>query len=216
MTTVKELIMKYPRLYHMAESDSWPSIQRHGLLSTSALLDLFEVEGDDRAKIESEWRSESVVIKHPEHGSAIIRDQKPMPPETLVPQLIGLVPTDWYELINRKTFFWTSEQRLRRLLTAAAYRSRSHDVIEVDTQALLDRYQDDVTLAPFNSGVSSFGPSFPRNANTFECIDDFNIGAHRNGVVEFAVEYSVPDLIDLAISVEQWRGNRLITEVWRS
>ena len=35
----------YPPLYHMAAEGSWPSIQRHGLLSTSALLDLYEVCG---------------------------------------------------------------------------------------------------------------------------------------------------------------------------
>ena len=215
MTTVEDLIDVYPSLYHMAEADSWPSIRRHGLLSTSALLDLFQVEGDDRARIESDWRQESVTIEHPEHGTAVIRDQRPMPPDTLAPQLTGLAPTDWYQFLNRKTFFWTSRQRLIRLLRAVAYRSRSHDVIEVDTQALLELHQDEVTLSPFNSGVSSFGPPFPRNADTFQSIEEFDIGAHRDGVVEFAVEYSVPDIVDLSVSVEEWRGNRRIREIWR-
>jgi hypothetical protein len=32
----------------MAEAGSWPSIKRHGLLSTTALLDLFEIPAPDR------------------------------------------------------------------------------------------------------------------------------------------------------------------------
>ena len=41
--TPEDMARKYPFLYHMAELSSWPSIQRHGLLSTSALLDLYEI-----------------------------------------------------------------------------------------------------------------------------------------------------------------------------
>jgi hypothetical protein len=42
----------YPRLFHMSHSGSWPSIQQHGLLSTTALLDLFEVKGKERESLE--------------------------------------------------------------------------------------------------------------------------------------------------------------------
>ena len=51
----------YPRLYHMAEVNSWDSIQRHGLLSTSALLDFFGYSGPERERIESARRPVSVV-----------------------------------------------------------------------------------------------------------------------------------------------------------
>jgi hypothetical protein len=37
---LQELLADCLVLYHMAERGSWGSIQRHGLLSTSALLDL--------------------------------------------------------------------------------------------------------------------------------------------------------------------------------
>lgn len=40
---VKTLVARYPRLYHMAERDTWPSIRDRGLLSTSAVLDKFSV-----------------------------------------------------------------------------------------------------------------------------------------------------------------------------
>jgi hypothetical protein len=43
--THDEFATKYPRVYHVAEAGSWPSIKPHGLLSVAALLDLFEVAG---------------------------------------------------------------------------------------------------------------------------------------------------------------------------
>ena len=69
---------RFPFLYHMAEFGSWPSIRQHGLLSTSALLDLYEVAGVERAGLEFRHRPECEEIYHDAHGSAVIRDQKPM------------------------------------------------------------------------------------------------------------------------------------------
>src|SRR5260370_23479191 len=76
--TPAELAEHYPRLYHMAEAGSWASIQRHGLLGTGALLDLFEVTAEKRRPILTQQRTQDVTITHPEHGRAVIRDQKPL------------------------------------------------------------------------------------------------------------------------------------------
>ena len=42
---VADLCNEYPLAYHMAALGSWPSIQRRGLLSTTALLARFIREG---------------------------------------------------------------------------------------------------------------------------------------------------------------------------
>ena len=55
-----ELAGKYPLLFHMAELGSWPSIERHGLRSTSMLLDLFEVSGSKLEDLEYRVCPESV------------------------------------------------------------------------------------------------------------------------------------------------------------
>ena len=72
--TPEYIVSRWPRLYHLAEQGSWDSIQRYGLRSTTALLDLFEVDAAERKPIESARRPESVPIKHPLHGVACIRD----------------------------------------------------------------------------------------------------------------------------------------------
>ena len=60
---LEELFVNAPRLYHMAESDSWASIKERGLLSTSAILDLYGVTGDERKKIEETRRPASVTLE---------------------------------------------------------------------------------------------------------------------------------------------------------
>jgi hypothetical protein len=99
----------------MAEAGSWPSIARHGLLSTSALLDLFDIRGPAREAIESRHRLQSVRITHPVYGAAVIRDQKPLSDARLSTCLSGCSIREWYELLNRKAFLWTTEDRLKIL-----------------------------------------------------------------------------------------------------
>lgn len=70
--TIEELCAHYPQLFHMAEENSLPSIATHGLLSTTGLLDLYGINGKERELIESHHRPNSVVIRHPKYGSAVI------------------------------------------------------------------------------------------------------------------------------------------------
>src|SRR6202012_4863209 len=110
-----ELFVKtYPVLFHMAHHESLPSIRKHGLLCTSALLDLFEIRGTERLKIESQMRTESVVIRHSIHGKAVIRDQKPIMNDRRLQKALGksATPREFHELLNSMVFFWVSPTRL--------------------------------------------------------------------------------------------------------
>jgi hypothetical protein len=204
----------------MAESGSWPSIQRHGLLSTSAILDLFGVRGVERSRIESRWRKESVTLSHPAYGSIVVRDQKPMPEKALRRCLVGLSPKEWYEFLNRKTFFWLGVDRLTRLLHARAYRNRPHTVIVAETRALVERHMRCITLSPINSGALFGGAGVKRGLDTFQRIGDFPFDAMRkkrkeDAIVELAVEYSVPDISQLTLKVEEWDRGRRRKVIWR-
>jgi hypothetical protein len=136
--TIDELVAHFPCLYHMAELGTWPSIKAHGLLSTSALLDLYGVNGEERQLIECCRRPESVTIRHDKYGPAVIRDQKPMSDSALRKCLRGMTPTEWYRLLNAKVFFWLTPERVLGLLSARAYRDREHTVLIVDTAELLN------------------------------------------------------------------------------
>jgi hypothetical protein len=71
--TTAYIAERWPRLFHMAEAGSWPSIKRHGLLSTTALLDLFEIPAPDREAIESARRPDPMTLVDPSLGTVWIR-----------------------------------------------------------------------------------------------------------------------------------------------
>ena len=141
----------YPELYHMAESNALPSILDHGLLSTSSLLDLFEVNGLVRIRLEGRVRRQSEKITHPQYGSAVIRDQKPIVNETrLAKCLQGATPEEWLRLLNSKVFFWLDRARLDRLRSARAYRQQKHLILTLNTRKVVDDYSAQITLCAMN------------------------------------------------------------------
>ncbi len=75
---LEELIGDCPTLYHMAECGAWALIKARGLLSTSALLDVYKVAHFDRNRIERQHRPASIEIRCGELPMAIIRDQIPI------------------------------------------------------------------------------------------------------------------------------------------
>lgn len=208
---------RYPHLYHMAESGSWRSVREHGLLSTAALLDLFEVTGPKRQEIETQWRPTGVPIQHPNHGTAVIRDQWPMPPVHLEKGLDGISPQQWYQFLNRRTFLWLSEQRLMRMLAAAPYRNAAHDVLTLDTRSFVGEYIERIKVCPINSGFAMpmFGKVTPRSFETFQTIEQYAATGRLSGLAELTVEYAAPDAWRFVTSVESWRGKVCQGTIWR-
>lgn len=215
------LISTYPRLWHMAQDGSWPSIQVSGLLSTTALLDLYQVNDASRIAMQSRHRPESVAISRLGLPNAIIRDQKPMSDTALLKCLQdGLTPQQWYETLNSKTFFWTSRQRLRRLLAARAYRNQPQTVLTLRTSSLVEAHRERILLSPINSGSTIFDPQ-PRGHDTFLPIQDYPFDVWREkrkskhkAVVELVVSGGVPDVIDHVLAVHRV-VNGQATMIWK-
>jgi len=209
---LEELVEDCPTLYHMAKLGSWPSIRERGLLSTSALLDVYQVTGKERTSIEEERRSESVVLERESLPLAVVRDQLPMTDAGLLrclPKTIS--PRDWYKILNQKTFFWLTKARLVRLLGAGTYRNEAHDVLEVSTQGLLDNYFDKIWFCPMNSGNTKPVPH-PRGEKTFLRIPDYPYSdwrpkrARGERVVEFAIDDGVLDISKYVTRVVEMHG----------
>ena len=218
---LEEVISDCPTLFHMAEIGAWDSIRERGLLSTSALLDLYGVSGAKRESIESVRRPESVAIKGRELPAAVIRDQMPMDDKGLERCLPAhITPRDWYELLNSKVFFWLTRDRLHRLTSAGAYRHKSHDVIVVDTRSLIEAHRERIWLCPMNSGCTKPCPH-PRDENTFSRIpaypyEHWKSTYRKRGewVVELAVDYSVPDIVNHVTKVIVMRGAEILEEIY--
>lgn len=202
------IAQRWPRLFHMAEAGSWPSIQCHGLLSTTALLGLFEVSRDERERLESVRRPESVALHHPVHGTAWIRDNKPINETVLRRTLVGMTETDYYRLLNARVFLWLTETRLTRLQAAPPYRGRRHDVLVVSTERLLASYADRVELSPLNSGAVHPAANYPRGQGTFSRISDYpweqrHQTAPGEPIVELTIPYRIPNIANLVVDLRE-------------
>jgi len=207
--TLGELKTHYPVLYHVSSAGSWSSIQTHGLLSTAAILDLFEVDPTQRAAIERQCRRSSIELTHSTHGRIVIRDQKVLSESKLAGCLSdGLTTEEWLIALNRKVFFWLKKHRFAGLLDARAYRGERQTLITVDTAQLLERYEHEIELSHMNSGSTS--PfAHPRGRDTFKSIADYPFDDRRrrrgldDAIAELTVEYAVPDVAAIALKVEE-------------
>lgn len=208
-----DLIERYPRLYHMAEKDAWPSIKSHGLLSTVAVLNRFNISGAVRIQIEEGHRPEKMLIGAGRDG-ILIRDQKPMPPSRLADALVdGTSPAQWYKFLNGRVFMWAQESRLLGLLNARHYRDLEHDVLTLDTRGLLSVYEDRVWLCRMNSG-NTWPVPHPRGMGDFLRISEYptkrTSGKPLKEVVEVVVDYSIPDIARYVIEVRRMRGTSVL------
>jgi hypothetical protein len=209
------LVARYPMLYHMAEKDSWSSIKANGLLSTSAVLDRFNISGATRVALEEDHRSEKVAVG-PAGAQIVLRVQKPMRPSRLAEALIdGTTPQQWYKFLNGRVFMWAQEHRLLGLLHALHYRNLEHDVLTIDTRALMACYHNQVWLCRMNSG-NCFPVPHKRGMNDFRRIADYPTKANGDPfkeVVEVVVDYAVPDLAIYVLEVRRMRGSTVLGRI---
>lgn len=213
-----DIAKHYPVLFHMAEEGSWESIQRHGLLSTASLLDLFEADDAARDGVLRQRRPESVLLEHPTHGSAVVRDQIPLSEKALAKCLTDMSLEEWLAVLNSRVFFWLDEPHLETLLGAKAYRDGAHDVIQVETAKLLELHESRITLSPINSGSTIYNAR-PRGSNTFLPIADYPFEERRrargrDAIIELAVDSGVPDITEVALRVERRRPNEIEKIIW--
>ena len=216
---VQELIAHSPNLYHMAERGSWPSIRENGLLSTTALLDLYSVTGETREKIERCHRPSCVQLSGNNLPRAVIRDQIPMRDSDLRKCLPDhMRPSDWYQILNKKVFFWLTESRLQKLTCARAYRNREHEVLIIDSCSLIEAHWAAIWLCAINSGCTRPFARW-RDESIFSRIEEYPYSQWRRArgrgerVVELAIDYAVPDICDHVRSVVVMKGRETISVV---
>jgi hypothetical protein len=213
----EEIAAHYPRLFHMANVGSWPSIRHHGLLSTRALVDFYGVDGELRERVLRSRRSESIPLEREGLTRAVVRDQLPLREKSLEKCLTDMTLGEWLETLNSRVFFWLDEPHLENLLGARAYKADPHDVITVDTAALVERDGAKIRLSPINSGSTLYTPT-PRGSQTFMAIADYPFAERRRArgkeaIIELAVEGGVERIEEVALKAERRRCGGVIEEV---
>lgn len=132
-----------------------------------------------------------------------------MPPQALARCLDdGLVPADWYRLLNGRSFFWLSEARLHGML--ATYGDRPHVVLTVETASLVDAHREKIELSRINSGYALRVPA-RRGRGTFLSIPAYE---HRR-IAELSVVGGVPDIARHVIAVERRHRECVLEVLWK-
>lgn len=213
-----DFVARYPRLFHMAAVGSWPSIARLGLLSTRALVDVYDPPPRERDEILNGVRRRSFRLEAQGLPGATIRDQLPLKflSQCLSP---GVSEQDYLDELNSRVFFHVRPERLMRLLGARAYRRQPQEILTFDTRRFLGAHKE-VELAPYNSG-SVHLPTMPaRGPEMFTAIEEYDWEHwRRKRTPEHAVvELTVPtraSLDDSLLSVSLWQDSVATTDIWR-
>jgi hypothetical protein len=204
---VEELVARHPRVFHTMSAAAWPSVQRHGLLSTRRLVDLFDIDAAGRDRLLSSPRRQSTVLRAPGLPPAVIRDQKPMKfiAEKIEPDSSL---AEYLTAINSRVFFWATPERLDRLRQAKEYRAEDQVVLHVDTRALVDRHGARIELCRLNSGAVTQKNHPRRGHRSWLPIADYPYDDYRRlygrdgALVEVTVLDAVPDILDLTDKIE--------------
>lgn len=211
--TLEEIYENYPLLYHMAWDGSYESIKKTGLLSTSRLLDLYQVEEDHRTRLEMCHRPECEEIQRVGLPAAVIRDQKPMSDSGLRRALDGgIKPSEWYRVLNSMVFFWPTKERLLTMLGASTYKDLNHDVIIACTRTLVNDHRDRLRISPINSGCTKPFPH-PRSLGTFMTNEEFPFSARKKkvgvskAVAEICFTGGIENISDYVIDVVSMNVN---------
>lgn len=214
--TPEELADLHPTVFHMTADGAWPSIRRHGLLSTRAILELCAMTGEEHHKLSTGRRVESIHLSAPDGSTFVLRDQKPLNIAKLRDCLIDMIAPEWLLMLNSKVFLWPTKRRCQDLLNARAYRNDWHTIIEIDTKQLLDGHLEDMTLTRINTGAVLYNPP-ARGAHSFVPIAEVDFDAwrskraRRQAIAEVVVDQSLPDVEALAVGVYRARA-----EDWQS
>jgi len=173
-------------------------ILKHGLLSTSKLIELFEVEEPRRTELLSTQRKNSETLHHPRHGTVTLRDQKPLSARNLARCLRDCDPSCWYRILNERVFFWLDYERLITLMSAGEYTGKSHTILQIASSGIVERYENQIELAHMNTGNTRPFPH-PRGRDTFRLMKDYDYERRRrlanySSVVELTVIGGVPDI----------------------
>lgn len=208
----EELAERHPYLYHITEPGAAESICQKGLLSTSKILDLYEIQSPLREQLEAKRRPTSVALEHPYHGALVLNDNQPLTELALQKCLDDdLTPPDWLRILNKRVFFWPDEDNLQRHLNARFNRQRTREVIVIDTLRMAQEHAHGMELCAINSGAT-IRKAARRGLKTFTPLLQYSwvewqkLRGLKDRIREITVLDGVPNLSEYILNIYQIKG----------
>ena len=177
--TPSELAALHPRLYHITSVGSWELISRIGLLSTYSLLAKFGGDEARVAELTKKRRPKCVQLSHESFGDIQISDNLPLSEKKLLSCLDdGILPSQWFEMLNRRVFFWVDRKKIDGMANSNGGRKRSLEVLEFDTLSLASDNFKNTEITRFNTGNTNHKAA-QRGLGTFSRLADVSYADWR-------------------------------------
>lgn len=193
-------LAKYQQLWHVTDGGAWPTLQRHGLLSTARLVELFGLPDADT--VLSTKREEPIVLEDPEIGRAVLRDQSQLSEKKLEAALTdGLTVADWLRKMNGLVPLYADRAARDKML--ATYAGQDSLVVTLNARSLLDHYGVWFKVTAINTGSSYYG-SGSRGNSTFLSVQRYD---PKRPIREVVIDAAIPDLMDHVSRVELHRAD---------
>ena len=148
-----------PWLCHVSLATDVASIHKHGLLSTSSLLDLFEVPETDRQLYEREPRSKAVTLVHSLHGRTVLNDQAPLHAGGLSRCLDGMTSEEWCRELNSRVYLRPVRDRSQCIWKTKLTNSLKRLTLVADTREFLAVYEEELAATSINPGYTLRDPT---------------------------------------------------------
>jgi hypothetical protein len=191
----------FPKLYHLTFAANQASIETNGLMSASALADLYAFTAEERKAIVVDRR---LCIQ--ELRGIAIRDQLPAQESRMKTCLVNITIPDWLAVLNSKIFFFPSLQKASKFI--AAYADYDNIILEVDTAALLATHATEITLSRMNTGAFIFNPK-PRGRDSFIPLADYVFKTKRDVPAEITINAPIPNIAEISNIIY---ARQLVTE----
>lgn len=186
------LVARFPRIWHVTFPGGWGGINRSGLRSS---MDLLSSAG--RADEAKAVRPELTKVST-DDVEATLRNQVTNRKDP-APYLDGVSVEEWWELVNSRSFFFTTREDADKMVDNYLGQGHSQEIITFETRRLLAPVSDAVRVSTVSAGV------FPRTAGPARGHGTFLPLAEYTGpslkIKEISVTETIPMLDAAVVSV---------------
>jgi hypothetical protein len=173
-----------------------------------SFLSLWVVTDPKRPVIEREVRRSAAELEHPRYGKAVIRNQNPKYKRKLRKALTDCTPQERCQLLNRKVFFWLSEERLGGHMAARENRGKRHLVLTIDSYRLTTTCEGKNIVRPeFGQRDSVYAierHSLLMPMRDYPFAEPLARGPYYT-LVEVALDVAAPDILNFVTSADYMR-----------
>ena len=188
-----------PHLLHLTYPENRPSIEALGLIPIGSLVARSDLPASRQRLATSRPRPEELSLRIDGRHHARIRDNGVMRWDRLQRCVEGLSPAAFCRLLNSHSFFWPTRDRVAKLTTARAYRTRPHLLLSVPTARLDDATLAKLHVSRINSGSTLYTPAVRGRATYRPLAEASEREVAR--AAEYALRAEIPADV---IAASQW------------